>query len=395
MAPESLSGEEALALVELLGEAERTVASGIARLSPRVIETGAFSKMGHSSAQDWLAAASGTSASAARHRLAAAEKAATAPELARTLRDGRLSAPELKVLSDTATTAPESLSELVELVAEKASFKELSDAASRAACAARSNESARRRRARVHAARHFRWHQDEHGGIRGEFLCDEVAWARVAPGLEAAAKARAKASGQDGGSSLDAHRLDAFLDLLRGRSRGSGAGARALVLIDAESIRRGSLRRGDTCEIEGVGPVSLEMATELLGEATTRFVVTTGRDVAAVTSSTRWIPERTASALLVRDRVCVVPGCGKRLGLETDHCEVDYADGGPTTLANLVRLCPAHHDMKTNGGWRILGSPGHWRWVPPGRAPSAGQIARTRKLKAARARASRNNPRRT
>jgi hypothetical protein len=395
VAPGSISGDEAVALVDLLAEAERIVASGVARLTPRVMETGAFAKTGHACGADWLAAASGSSAGAARSRLAAAERAAAEPALARTLRDGQLSAPELKVLSDAALSAPDSLPELVEMAVGESSHKELADAASRAKCAARSNESARQRRARVRAARHFDWHQDEHGGIRGEFLCDEVAWSRVGPRLEARAKARWKEAGSVEGESLSAHRLDAFLELLgTGSDNVPQAGqAHALVIVDAAALRRGSLRRGDTCEIEGVGPVSLEMATELLGEATAQFVITSGRDVTAVTSSTRTIPSRVGAALVVRDRTCVVPGCGKRLGLETDHADVDFAQGGKTDLGNLVRLCPAHHDMKTNGGWRVVGGPGRWRWLPPEHPPTAGRIARTRKVAVARAKAYR--PRRT
>jgi hypothetical protein len=395
VAPMAISGEEAFALVELFAEAERVVASGMARLTPRVVETGVYAKSGHASGPDWLAAVSGSSAGAARRRLAAAERAALEPGLARPLRDGKLSAPELKVLSDAAVAAPESLSSLVSMAVGASSYKELSDAADQAKCTARSTESARARRARIHAARHLTWHQADGGGIRGEFLCDEVAWARAAPRLENEAKKRWTAAGAIEGESLTAHRLDAFIDLLADAKRGgpSSSSPHALVLIDAAALRRGRLRAGDTCEIDGVGPVSLEMATELLDEATVQFIVKTGRDIATVSSTTRKAPQRTEVALIARDRTCAVPGCGKRLGLEGDHCDVDYADGGPTKLSNLVRLCPAHHEMKTNGGWKIVGRPGHWKWVPPDKPPTAGRIARARRLSAARAK--RNLPRRT
>ena len=387
--PASISGEDALALVELFAEAERVVASGMALVTPRVTETGAYAKGGYASGPDWLAAVSGSSAGAARSRLAAAHRAAAEPVLSRPLREGKLSAPELKVLSDTAVAAPEALGDLVAIAVGESSHKELADAAARAKSAARSAESARARRARVHASRHLSWHQDDGGGIRGEFLCDEVAWARVAPLLEAESKKRWRDAGVPNSEDLGAHRLDAFIDLLgRGSGGVSGAvAAHALILVDAAALRRGRLRAGDTCEIEGIGPVSLEMATELLGEASVQFVIRTGRDVSTVTSSTRALPQRTAMALAVRDRTCVVPGCGKRLGLEADHCDVDYADGGGTTITNLVRLCPAHHDMKTNGGWRIIGRVGHWKWVAPVKPPSAGRIARTRRLAAVRAKA--------
>ena len=359
----------------------------MARLTPRVIETGAFAKAGFGSAQDWLAAVSGTSSSSARSRLAAAEHAARSPQLARPIRQGRLSAPEIGLLAQSALEAPDALGDLVELATSSSSFKELSDAASAAKCAARSKESARLRRARVHRARHLRWRQDERGGVRGEFLCDEVVWARIAPVLESKTKARAKAAGGNDEDSFDAHRLDAFVELL-GASATSESGRQsrphALVVIDAAALQRGSLARGEHCEIEGIGSVSVEAATELLGEAMARFVVKSGRDVTSVTSSTRWIPPSTAAALVVRDRSCVVPGCGKRLGLEIDHCEVDYADGGPTTFENLARLCPEHHDMKTHGGWKLVRTKDGWRWRPPENPPSAGRIARERRLAAVR-----------
>jgi hypothetical protein len=179
------------------------------------------------------------------------------------------------------------------------------------------------------------------------------------------------------------------MELMAGTGAATEGGTHALVLVDEAALRRGSLSPRDTCEIGGIGPVSLEAVTDLLGDATAQFVIKSGRDVSMVTSSTRAIPRQVAAALVVRDRTCVVPGCGKRLFLETDHSDVDYADGGPTSLGNLVRLCPAHHDMKTNGGWRILGGPGRWRWMPPARPPTAGRIARRRRLTAARAKVSR------
>jgi hypothetical protein len=95
----------------------------------------------------------------------------------------------------------------------------------------------------------------------------------------------------------------------------------------------------------------------------------------------------------------VVPGCGKRLGLQADHCYRDYADDGPSELENLALLCPAHHDMKTHGGWKLSRHDDAWQWIPPARPPDAGRIGRARRLAAAKAKgrseATRNTPRRT
>src|SRR6202041_598154 len=253
-----------------------------------------YAKAGHASAPDWLGAVAGSSSGAAKGRLGAAQQAARTPELARAVRGGELSADQLKIVAEATAVAPEAPGPLLSLVEEGASNQELRDAASRLKAEARSIECDRARRARVHTNRHFRWHQDPHGGVRGDFSCDEVAWATVAPRLEAEAKARWKAAGAAEGDSLDAHRLDAFLDLMtrpEGGGSGSGPRARAVVLVDATSLRRGTTKGDELCEIEGVGPVSVEAATELIGEASLQFVIKDGVDIATVTGSTRAIAQ--------------------------------------------------------------------------------------------------------
>jgi len=234
--PESVSGDQARRFVERFAQAERAAASGIALFTPVVVETGAYAKEGHASAQDWLGTLSGTSAGAAKGRLAAAERAAVDPTLTDALHEGGLSPAELAVVTQAAAEAPGSTKDLLELVGQGASHQELTDTASRLKAGAKSREDERARRDRVHATRHFRWHQVDSGGVRGEFFCDEVHWARVAPSLEARAKELWKAagggSGGGGSEPLEAYRLDAFLEQLGGSggadsSGGSGGSDRA------------------------------------------------------------------------------------------------------------------------------------------------------------------------
>ena len=63
------------------------------------------------------------------------------------------------------------------------------------------------------------------------------------------------------------------------------------------------------------------------------------------------------------------------------------SDDGPTELDNLVRMCPEHHALKTFGGWRLEGTPGNFRWVPPAHPKSAGAISRARRVATARGKA--------
>jgi hypothetical protein len=88
-------------------------------------------------------------------------------------------------------------------------------------------------------------------------------------------------------------------------------------------------------------------------------VIKDGIDVRTVTGTTRVIRDRINIALLVRDRHCVVPTCGKRLGLERDHCQVDYAADGPTEMANFgppVPGVPQPQDQRRLEGRRRAGA---------------------------------------
>jgi hypothetical protein len=147
----------------------------------------------------------------------------------------------------------------------------------------------------------------------------------------------------------------------------SRGGPRALVhlRVDLDALRSGSLRPGGTCEIPGVGPVSIQTARDLMGDAICDLVITNGCDVATVCHLGRSIPTALRTALVERDRTCVIPGCDVAQGLEIDHWDTPFAEGGPTRLSNLARLCKHHHYLRTHRGFRLSGGPGNWRWEPP------------------------------
>ena len=134
---------------------------------------------------------------------------------------------------------------------------------------------------------------------------------------------------------------------------------------DLSALRRGHLRAGEVCEIEGVGPISLDEAVDTMGRALCHLVITDGVDVTTICRLGRNIPTSMALALLERDRTCVVPGCDRTRGLEFDHWQVDFAQGGETSMDNLARLCHHHHQLKTHQGYRLVGGPGHWQFLAP------------------------------
>ena len=179
--PERL-GRCGSSVVALFSEAERAAASGVALFSPWWSRRGSYTKAGHGSAAEWLGTLSGSSAGAAKGRLAAAERAATDPLLTEALHDAELSSAQLKVVSDTWAGSPGATGDPVG-PDRRGGF---APRAQRYGDPAARRRPSPRGRARppgpghTNAALPLASGRPE-GGVRGEFFCDEVAWARVAP----------------------------------------------------------------------------------------------------------------------------------------------------------------------------------------------------------------------
>ena len=81
---------------------------------------------------------------------------------------------------------------------------------------------------------------------------------------------------------------------------------------------------------------------------------TKGRPV-SVGRSQHAIPERLRRLVEDRDRGCAYPGCTATRFVEIHHID-HWADGGGTDYANLISLCPHHHDAHHAGSFTISDS---------------------------------------
>jgi hypothetical protein len=132
------------------------------------------------------------------------------------------------------------------------------------------------------------------------------------------------------------------------------------IRVDLDALMRGYAEAGETCEIPGVGRVSVAIARAVLGDALLELVITNGIDVSTVVSDSRYVRKALEIALQERDPTCVVPGCNATDFLERDHWRKDFAKKGKTAIYNLARLCTWHHRQRTHGGWVLSGGPGNW-----------------------------------
>jgi hypothetical protein len=418
--PALYDGKDAVRLVEGLTVGKRLCAAGETLAAARAAECNAHLATGHRDPVDWLAAVTGASRGEATDVLRVANALPGQPGVEDALREGKLTSQRAKLVTDAVKVNPDRENELVR-GAESDTVRQLKERCLRAKAEGRTAQDAARRRAALHAARRCRTWTDGEGAFHLEALLTPEAGGSLVAALDVQTDRhfhRARRAGTH--ESTDAYRADALVALVTGRGilparsrRGASERsseqnpssdalespasdddaseltfcrdleprAHVQVRVGLESLRRGSIVEGEICEIPGVGPVSVQHARDLLGDALLDVIITDGVDVSTVVRPRRNIPTPLATAVMERDQYCVVPGCGKRLGLEKDHWQRPVKDDGEASYDNLVRLCKHHHYLRTHQGWVLSGGPGNWGFEPPDQ-PKAQRIPARKKRRA-------------
>ena len=80
---------------------------------------------------------------------------------------------------------------------------------------------------------------------------------------------------------------------------------------------------------------------------------------------TRTIPDGLRRAVAARDRGCAHPGCGRPASWCEVHHVVEWENGGPTRLDNLVMLCRVHHRQIHSTDWTVRIRDGLPEFIPP------------------------------
>jgi 5-methylcytosine-specific restriction endonuclease McrA len=129
--------------------------------------------------------------------------------------------------------------------------------------------------------------------------------------------------------------------------RGRTGGERYQVVVHADEAALASDGEGgyeleDGCELEDGSALAPETARRLACDAS---LVRNGR-------RSRTIPSAMRRALRDRDRGCRFPGCENRRFVDAHHVD-HWAQGGETTVENLVLLCRRHHRAVHEGGYRV------------------------------------------
>ncbi|MBV8462057.1 MAG: DUF222 domain-containing protein, partial [Acidimicrobiales bacterium] len=405
-------------LLQAFTDIEKLAAGGKLLTARRVESSNVWRKQGHRSAASHIAEAAGTGLGPAINTLQAARQLCDLPGAEQAVRKGRLSEVQVKEIASAAAVRPEAEGELLRAAAqEPLSVLKLR---CRRAKATGQDQGASYRA--IHRSRYLRNWVDDEGAVRLDARLTPDAGARLVAAVKRQADRLAAAARRAGVREPErAHLADALVRLScrtadaggapsrrpgdappsldvpdgqtsasgrRAQGRRSGASGRGAkrgpsgpgvadethpddgplamvhVRVDHAALLRGHTEAGEICEIPGIGPIPVEVARELASDSILSVLVTDGVDVTAVAHAGRTIPAALRRALFERDPVCVVPGCAIDDGLEIDHL-VPFADGGPTVIENLARLCQWHHYLKTHAGHRLERQGRQWVWTSP------------------------------
>jgi hypothetical protein len=131
------------------------------------------------------------------------------------------------------------------------------------------------------------------------------------------------------------------------RARVAGERPHLNVVVDIDVLQR---RKSGRCELPDVGTITPETARRIACDASVSRVVTRGpSEPLEIGRKTAVVPPGLRRAVTVRDRGCRFPGCDRPPSWCDAHHVVHWADGGATSLSNLVLLCRPHHRMLHQG----------------------------------------------
>ncbi len=272
------------------------------------------------------------------------------PAIAAAMHRGELSYSKVRALTRVATAATEA-ELLVFAKAGTASHVEALVRSWRRADRLAEMEAEQRR----FTSRHLRLHADEDGMVVVQARLAPEAGAALLQALDAAAERLREGSGTADDATAEQRRADALAlvaesALAAGFDPGTRGDRYQVVLhVDAEALA-----------VDGAGAATLDGHRNVPAETSRRLacdaalvVMRHGADGRAldVGRRTRVVSTPLRRALAHRDRGCRFPGCGARL-CDAHHVE-HWADGGATTLENLVLLCRRHHRAVHEEGFRV------------------------------------------
>ncbi len=327
-------------LVDELAALAAHLSAGICRWLELVAEIDRRGKLAGCSTAEWLAWRCGLTPRTAREHVRVARGLRELPKIRDAFARGELSFAKVRAL--TRVAEPVNEQELLRLALEMTASQ--LERAVRAYRRVTSEQAAA-----VQESAFLDWYWDEDGSL--------VLSGRLAPedgAVFAQALQAARSALREGGSAeprpTNADALAALAELaLSGRAATGGERHQVVVHVD-ESALAGGDEGG--CELAEGPALAPETARRLSCDASLVELRERGGEPLSVGRRTRSVPPALRRALKRRDRGCRFPGCEHHLFVDAHHVR-HWAQGGETSLDNLVLLCRRHHRLVHEGGYSV------------------------------------------
>jgi hypothetical protein len=348
------AGQLADDLVELREVSEALEAEWIRRLDAFDSRQG-WAADGSLSLSAWLRARCRMTGAGAADRARLVRALRTMPATQRALADGDLTTSHVRALSPAAEAHPAAFARDEEVLVAGATTVSAGDTR-RLVAYWRQNldhTEALDHADEVHQRRRLSVSRTWQGIVRVDGDLDPEAGEVVLTAIGALVDESVKSGDPNDHRTPTQRRADALTELCRGfldSGRAAIAGGERPhlnVVIDLATLEG---RTGDRCELSSGEIIHPEAARRLACDAGINRIITDGpSQVLDVGRTTRTVSGPTRRALMMRDDGCRFAGCDRPAPWCDAHHVIHWADGGTTSLDNLVLLCRSHHRMVHEG----------------------------------------------
>jgi hypothetical protein len=315
-----------------------------------------WAKWGYRNCAEWLAWRSGIGRSAAREQVRTAQALRDLPQISRAFAEGRLSYSKVRALTRAADSANEDALLVYALRATACQVEE------------RCRQIRNVRPESVHDARRAWeqrslsvWRNRGRGTLTISVELPLETGELIAEALDLAIQSGETADGPEfTEASWQTQQADALVALAKaylagGRHAGEDASSapqaataaadqyQVIVHVDESSLRGGTGR--SDLPLETVRRLTCDGSVVEVVESVEGAPFSVGR-------KQRTVPTAMKRALWARDRGCAFPGCHHTRFVDAHHVK-HWAQGGDTSLDNLVLLCSHHHRLTHEGGYEI------------------------------------------
>ena len=310
-----------------------------------------YRRDGHLSTVAWLIAAFALAGGAARELVRVARALRDMPGARRAFESGQISSSSIRALASAREAAPDSYAVSEEDLVDAARRHSVRDLGKVLAfwLQAVQHEAALTDEESLAERRYLNVSPTAWGMVRVDGLLDPETGDAVLAAVAAETDAATRSSGDESDSRTPAQRrCDALGAVARGwldhAARPSVAGAKPHITV---TVPLDVLRSGvGSCESDRVGMIPVEMARRLACDAgVIPAVLGAASEPLDIGRRTPVVPPAVRRAVVLRDGGCAFPGCERPPPWCDCHHVRHWANGGATSLANLVMLCRPHHRL--------------------------------------------------